>query len=227
MSIQIAIDGPASSGKGTVARSVACELDFSYIDTGAMYRVVALLAEERGISWGDAEGLGKLAEELDFGFQWSGEQLVVLVGERDVSTQIRLEEIGQGASRVSEHPTVRTALLSQQKRLGEDGRVVMEGRDIGTVILPNADLKYYLDASLDERARRRTQELRRRGVDASLEKIRTELAQRDLRDKNRVVAPLRQAPDAIYLDTTSLSVSEIVNLIIEKAKTLDVTGITE
>jgi cytidylate kinase len=216
MSLRIAIDGPASSGKGTVARLVARHLGYAYVDTGAMYRAVALFARRRGVSWDDAAGLSALTLSLTFAFSWRRERLVVSVCGEDVSLAIREPEIGQGASRVSVHPGVRAALLSVQQGLARTGGVVMEGRDIGTVVLPNAELKVYLDAEVAVRAHRRAAELRRRGEPVLLAEIASELQQRDARDRGRAVAPLKQAADAVYLDTTAMdavsATAEIVRL---------------
>lgn len=207
--ICIAIDGPASSGKGTVARMVARALGYAYVDTGAMYRAVALLALEAGLPLGDAEAVAALASGLDFGFRWDGEQLRVSVNGRDVSEQIRAETVGRGASDVAVHPPVRAALLSLQRALGTAGGVVMDGRDIGTVVLPDAELKIFLDATPEERARRRTLELRARGLEADEARILDEIRARDLQDSTRAVAPLLPAADAVVLDSTHRSAAEM------------------
>ncbi|MFT5682081.1 MAG: cytidylate kinase [Myxococcota bacterium] len=220
MPIAIAIDGPASSGKGTVARLTARRLDYAYVDTGAMYRTVALIASRRGVSDDDGAALGALTAGLTFRFAWDGERLRVFVNEEDVSDTIRAEAVGQGASRVSVHPPVRTALLDQQRALAVGGGVVMEGRDIGTVVLPNAELKIFLDASLDVRATRRTAEMTRRGLAASLSDIREEIRVRDVRDRTRPVAPLKQAPGAIYVDTSDMTAASAAEHIASLAEAL-------
>ena len=220
MPVAIAIDGPASSGKGTVARLTAQMLGFAYIDTGAMFRTVAFLAQRQGISWEDDEALGALASALVFAFSWNGQTLKIEVNGEDLSAAIRAESVGQGASRVSVHPSVRRALLEQQRRLSQVGNMVMEGRDIGTVVLPDAALKIFLDAALDARAARRTQELNRRGLRANFHDIREEIRIRDVRDRTRSHAPLRQADDAIYLDTTELTAEEAAERIVSLARTL-------
>ena len=212
--LTIAIDGPASSGKGTVARTVARRLDYAYIDTGAMYRSVALAAHERGIQLNlDAE-LGRLAASLAFEFRWDGAQLRVVVNGKDWSDSIRTETVGKGASDVAVHPTVRAALLERQRALAARGGIVMDGRDIGSVVLPNADLKIFLDASVDERARRRHFELVSRGLNVTLEAIRAEVAERDHQDRTRQEAPLVRTEDAVYLDTTSLSAEQSADRIV-------------
>ena len=200
--INIAIDGPASSGKGTVARIVAKTLGFSYIDSGAMYRAVALISRRRNISWDDGRSLADLAGQLAFAFAWSGDDLRIIVGEEDVTALLRNESIGNGASRVAVHPAVRASLLDRQRQVAETGGVVMDGRDIGSVVLPTAELKVFLDASVAERARRRTAEIENRGMTADRQKIEEEIILRDEQDRNRSTAPLLQTPDAVYLDTT-------------------------
>lgn len=212
--IAIAVDGPGSSGKGTVARKVARALGYQYVDTGAMYRAVALLADRRGVAWTNEAALVALTAGLDFRFVWDGESLRVLVDGEDVSAPIRIDAIGQGASRVSALPGVRAALLDLQRALGAAGGVVMDGRDIGTVVLPDAELKIYLDATLEERAARRHDELVRRGEVVSLHEVATKLAERDRLDMKREVAPLRAADDAVHLDTTELTPRQALDAVL-------------
>lgn len=214
----IAIDGPASSGKGTAARAVARALGHAYVDTGAIYRSVAWAARRRGVSWDDPQALGALAGSLDIGFAWDGERLVVTVDGEDVTDRIRTGEMGTGASAVSRHPSVRDALLALQRDLADQGGVVMDGRDIGTVVLPDAQLKVYLDASVDERARRRHAELRARGEEIGLEVIRKRIEARDRQDRERAVAPLRIADDAVVVDSTGRSPAEVVAEVIALAR---------
>lgn len=222
--MQIAIDGPASSGKGTVARLTARALGYAYIDTGAMYRAVAYFAERQGVSWEDGARLGALASGLQFVFRWDGASLRVVVNGEDISEAIRSAALGQGASRVSVFPAVRTALLEQQRGLAAQGGVVMEGRDIGTVVLPKAALKVFLEASLEARAARRTAELRRRGEAVSEAAMQAELRERDARDRGRLVAPLQQAPDARLLDTTLLSAEQAAETIVSWVRGLGLTA---
>lgn len=217
-SLTIAVDGPASSGKGTVARGVARALGYQYVDTGAMYRAVALFARRRAIAWDDEPALARLARELRFRFHWDGELLRVEVDGEDVTGAIREDAIGNGASDVSALPAVRSALLEQQRALGASGGVVMDGRDIGTVVLPDADLKVFLDAGLDERARRRHEELLRRGEVVHYAEVRDAIAERDRRDRERETAPLRQAPDAVYVDTTDLTIRQAVDVLLALAR---------
>lgn len=203
--IQIAIDGPASSGKGTVARVVAEALDYAYVDTGAMYRAVAFLCEERGVSWADEQAIAVLLQGWEFSFDWVEGTLDIQVNGRSVSGLIRSERIGAGASAVAVLPAVRSGLLERQRELAGQGRVVMDGRDIGSVVLPKADLKIFLDANVEERASRRFMEMSRKGIDVTLDAVREDLIARDAQDRNRIEAPLIQADDAIYLDTSGLT----------------------
>jgi cytidylate kinase len=216
--ISIAVDGPGSSGKGTVAKGIARALQYQYVDTGAMYRTIALLAKEAGISPDDERGLAKLAANLKFQFQWDGDVLRIQVGDRDVTGAIRTDEMGRLASEISTHPEVRTELLALQRALGHQGGVVMDGRDIGTVILPDAEMKIYLDCDLDERARRRHEEHLRRGEVLSFAEVRDALSHRDEQDTRREFAPLRQASDAVYVDTSKLSIKEATAMLLALAK---------
>jgi cytidylate kinase len=204
--LTIAVDGPASSGKGTVARRVAEALGYAYVDTGAMYRSVGLAALRAGVDPTDAAATTAIAAALHFGFDWHKGQLRILVDRDDWTQAIRNEQVGKAASAVAVHPGVRAALLQTQRDLGAGGGVVMDGRDIGTVVLPDADLKIFLDASLDERARRRHAEL----PGTTFQQVRAELAARDAQDSGRATAPLRQADDAVRIDTTGHTIDEVV-----------------
>ncbi len=212
--LTIAVDGPASSGKGTVARRVAEALGYAYVDTGAMYRSVGFRALRAGIDPRDPARTSALALALHFGFDWHRGQLRVFVDREDVSTAIRNEQVGTAASAVAVHPGVRSALLQTQRDLGAGGGVVMDGRDIGTVVLPDADLKIFLDASLEERARRRHADLR----GTTLERVRSDLAARDAQDAGRSVAPLRRADDAVGIDSTRHTIDEVVHRVLELAR---------
>ncbi|HEU4754341.1 MAG TPA: (d)CMP kinase [Armatimonadota bacterium] len=206
----VAIDGPAGAGKSTVARLLARDLGYTYLDTGAMYRAVALMALRAGVSWDDPERLSALAESLQIHFLPGVERPRVLVGEADVSQEIRTPEIDQGASRVSQWPGVRTAMVEQQRRMARGGGVVLDGRDIGSVVFPDARVKIFLTASVEERARRRTEDLAARGIAADLERVREEVLQRDRRDTEREHAPLRRADDAVEVVTDGLTIPEVV-----------------
>ena len=215
--IQIAIDGPASSGKGSVARGVARRLGYSYIDTGAMFRAVALVAKERGVAWTDEQGVSNLVRTLRFEFIWVDGVLDLRVNGESVSDRIRGEHVGAGASAVAVFSAVRRALLNRQRELARLGGVVMDGRDIGSVVLPDAQLKVFLDASVAVRAARRHAEMRARGQEVSLDAVRADLIARDLQDRNRDQAPLVQASDAVYVDTSHQTVDEAVEGIVALA----------
>jgi len=208
----VAIDGPAGAGKSSAARMLAERLGYTLIDTGALYRAVALAAKERGVSWDDGDALGQLAAglELRFGPVTDGRPPLLLDGQ-DRSDDIRAPDISQGASQVSAHPPVREALLEVQRRMGRQGDVVLEGRDIGTVVFPSADVKVFLTASVEARARRRFDELKRRGGEADLDEVRREMETRDQRDSTRAVAPLKPAEDAVRLDTSGLDLDGVVS----------------
>jgi len=208
----VAIDGPAGSGKSTAARQLAERLGFLLVDTGALYRAVALAARERGVSWNDPDALGVLAGELRIEMHpRPGARPAVALDGEDRTDAIRTSEISTGASVVSQHPPVRTALLGTQRDLGRDGGVVLEGRDIGTVVFPDAEVKVFLTARPDVRARRRTEELAARGQPAVYGDILREVVDRDRRDAERPVAPLRPAPDAVLIDTSDLDLGQVVD----------------
>jgi cytidylate kinase len=214
----VAIDGPTAAGKSTVARAVARRLGFVYVDTGAMYRSVALAALRRNIALDDAPTLERLALALDMQctLEEDGER-IVLDGE-DITTAIRSPEVSTASSVVSTLPGVRTALVARQRALAVTGGVVMEGRDIGTVVLPDADVKVFLDASLDARAARRYAELSQRGSDLSFDEVRRAEAERDRRDRDRQHSPLRPAPDAVVIDTTERSADDVSEFVVRLAR---------
>lgn len=201
----IAIDGPAGAGKSTLARALARELGYLYVDTGAIYRTVALRAREAGADPSDPEQVAPLLEDLDLRMDYGGDgvQRMYLSG-RDVTETIRENEVSALASQVAALPAVREFLLDFQRKQAREHDVVMDGRDIGTVVLPQAGVKIFLTAAPEARARRRTAELLQRGQDADFDEILREIRQRDEQDENRPVAPLRQAEDAALLDTTNL-----------------------
>jgi cytidylate kinase len=198
---------------------LAEKLGLVLVDTGALYRAVALVARERGIDWDDGRAVGDVARSLDLRFGAAGAgRPALFVDGIDRSGEIRTELVSQGASRVSAHPEVRDALLEVQRGMGRAGGVVMEGRDIGTVVFPDADLKVFLTASLDARAGRRCDELRARGAVAELQSVREEIAARDARDSGRDVAPLRRAEDAELLDTSGMGIEEVVERLAERVR---------
>jgi len=219
----IAIDGPAGAGKSTVARRVADALGFVLLDTGALYRAVALAASRGKVPVTDAARAGALAEDLArrnaiaLESHPSSGGRVVLDGE-DVSRAIRTPEIGMDASTVSAHPAVRKALLDMQRRAGEGGGIVAEGRDIGTVVFPNADYKFFLTASPEVRAQRRRDELAAKGRDVTLEETLAEVRKRDEQDTTRVVAPLKPADDATLLDSSAMSIDAVVDAILARVR---------
>ena len=212
----VALDGPAGAGKSTTARGVARRLGWSYLDTGALYRCVALQALEQGVALDDGAALAGLAASLDVRFG-AGADTRVLLGARDVTVAIRTPELSQAASKVSAIPAVRAALVDLQRRSARPPGTVAEGRDMGTVIFPDAPLKVFLDADIDERARRRTADLRGVGRGESLDDVRSQMSERDARDSGRAVAPLKAAPDALVLDTTHLALDEVIERIVAEA----------
>jgi cytidylate kinase len=218
----IAIDGPAGAGKSTVALRLAERLGFVLVDTGALYRGVALVAREAGVPWTDSERLGELTAALDLRYEAvpgspNAAPRLMIAG-RDRSDDIRTSEISMGASDVSKHESVRAALLELQRRLGRDGGVVLEGRDIGTVVFPDAEAKVFLTAAAETRAARRVLDLQQRGLPANFGQVLAEIQARDAQDAGRAVAPLRPADDAITLDTTDLDIDAVVARLAELAR---------
>lgn len=210
----IAIDGPAASGKSTIGEALARRLGYLYFDTGVMYRAVTWAALTRGIPIADEAAVTALAEHLRIDVLAptvdDGRQYTVLADGEDVTWAIRAPEVDANVSPVSAYAGVRQALVAQQRRIAAGGRVVMVGRDIGTVVLPEADLKVYLDAGVEERARRRWREMRERGEDADYDAVLAAMRRRDGIDSNRRVSPLRPAADAVIVDTTGLSIEEVL-----------------
>ena len=208
--INIAIDGPAGAGKSTIAKMVSKELSFIYVDTGAMYRAMAYYFIQNQISSDDLEGITNACKNVDISIEYvNGEQCVILNGE-NVNGVIRTEEVGNMASATSVYPVVREKLVELQQQLAKKADVIMDGRDIGTVVLPKADVKIYLTASSKVRAERRYKELREKGVECNLDDIEKDIIDRDYRDMHREVSPLKQAIDAVLLDSSTLDIDGVV-----------------
>jgi cytidylate kinase len=213
----IAIDGPAGAGKSTIAKLVAKKLNFIYVDTGAMYRAIALYMLKNGVDCADEAAVSAQVKNIDITIQYQdGAQQVILNGE-NVSGQIRTEEAGNTASAVSVYPAVRAHLLDLQRGLAAKNNVIMDGRDIGTCILPDADAKVFLTASSSVRAQRRYKELAEKGITCNLQEIEQDIIERDERDMNRAIAPLKQAEDAVLVDGSDLTIEQVVDAIIAVA----------
>jgi len=207
----IAIDGPVASGKSTAAKGLAKRLGYRYIDTGATYRALAWKALSLGLDLQDGPALARLAKTLAITFEGPPDALRVLVDGQDVTEAIRAPEIDLASSVVSAHGEVREPMVSLQRSLAQEGGVVMDGRDVGTVVFPDADLKFYLDASPETRATRRFQEVSRKGRETTLDEVAEEVRMRDTRDVGRAVSPLQKAPDAVTIDSTDLDVEQVIH----------------
>jgi len=214
----IAIDGPVGSGKSTVARGVAELLGYTYLDSGAMYRALALKANRRGVSLSDAAALENLACETHIDLERGADGQKVLLDGEDVTLAIRTADVSQAASHVALVSGVRQVLVDEQRRAGSRGGVVMEGRDIGTVVFPHADLKIFLDASVEVRAERRWREHQQKGDGLTLAQVVDEVRERDLRDRSRVASPLMRAKDAVLVDNTAMGAIETARLIVQLAR---------
>ena len=218
MSFNIAIDGPAGAGKSTIAKQLAKELSFIYVDTGAMYRSMALYFMRNGIAKEDEAAISDACKTVEVSIAYeNGEQQVLLNGE-NVSKEIRKEEVGKMASATSVYKEVRTKLVELQQKLAADKDVIMDGRDIGTCVLPNAQLKIYLTASVHTRALRRYKELQEKGTTCVLEEIEKDIEDRDYRDMHREIAPLKVADDAEVIDSSDMTIDEVVEKILSLAK---------
>lgn len=210
MSYIITVDGPSGAGKGTLCHALAEKLKADFLDSGAIYRITALAAVKKGISLDDEVALAQLGRQLDIRFEpKNGEVNVILDGE-NVGDQIRTAEAGQNASKVAALPQVRAALLQRQRDFASANGLVADGRDMGTVVFPNAQVKLFLDASAEERTKRRVKQLQEKGFNANFDDILAEIKERDFRDRNREVAPLVPAADALLLDSTHLSIDEVI-----------------
>lgn len=218
-SIRIAIDGPASSGKSTVAKILAHNLGYTYLDTGAMYRSATYLALKNNLQIDDVQGILKVLSDnpISFGRAKDGSQ-TVFVGQTEVTRAIRDNDVTANVSHIAAIPEIREELVEQQRRIAKDGAIIMDGRDIGTVVLPDAELKIFLIASVEERAQRRFKENKERGIATDFETLKKEIAERDYKDSHREVSPLKPASDAITFDTTGIDIDGVVAFIQEKAE---------
>ena len=211
----IAIDGPAGSGKSTVAQLIASRLNFKYIETGSMYRAVAWKAQQTGIDPEDAERISEVARNISIEFLPGTERQKVMVDGEDLTPLLKTEVIGRLAAIVAANKTVREIMVAQQQKMGQDGNVVMDGRDIGTVVFPQAEKKFFMVADQKERAQRRYEEIKIKSPEITFEKIYEQMQQRDFEDQNRAVSPLIPAEDSVRLDTSQMSIDDVVNRMIE------------
>ena len=211
----IAVDGPAGSGKSTVAKAVARKLGIIYVDTGAMYRTVALHCKQKGVAWEQEAEVVSALDSLKMKIVPEEGSQKIFLNDVDVTTDVRAAEIGKGASAVAAYPKVRERMVELQQEMAKEHAVIMDGRDIGTVVLPHAEVKIYLDAGVEERARRRVGELEAKGETADFEEIKKMIIQRDYNDMNREHSPLKRADDAISLDSTSMTAEEVEQAILD------------
>ena len=222
----IAIDGPSASGKSTTARLVAQQLGYTYVDTGAMYRALTLHVLNNGVPMKDKSRVVQAAAEVQMQFTRTGQRLEVLLDGKNVTDAIREPRVDKAVGPVSEIPGVRAILVNLQRSLAEEGGVVMEGRDIGTRVLPNADFKFFMVADVDERAQRRKAQLESQGIDVDLKTVKQQLEARDKRDSEREESPLRPAEDAVRIDTTHLSIDDQVDYIVQRVQEHDLQEVT-
>ncbi len=212
--IIIAIDGYVATGKSTTAQGVAARLSYLHIDSGAMYRALAWHLLEKGLRTAEETAIQAVLQEFVIHLEREGQEMVVYIGDRRLEEELRRPEVASFASVISALPAVREKLVAEQRRLGGGGGIVMDGRDIGTVVFPEAELKVFMVAELEARARRRYEELRQRGYAVTLEEVKAEIAERDRRDETRAISPLRRAPDAQILDTTHLTISQQIEQVL-------------
>ncbi len=220
MEYTIAIDGPAGSGKSTAARQLARKLGFKYLDTGAMYRAVTYKALQEGIDLNDKNEIIKIAKNIDFDFISAGknQKTRLLIDDEDVTEKIRLPQVNNNVAEVSKIKGVRQTLIKKQRKIASKGSVIMDGRDIGSVVLPDADFKFYITASLEERARRRYQEMQKKNEDISFQDVKKSMKKRDKVDSSRQYSPLIKAEDALEIDSTDLSPAEVLEKLINIIK---------
>ena len=215
MAYNVAIDGPAGAGKSTIAKKLAEKINFIYVDTGAMYRAIGLFILRNNISYDDVEAIKSAINDIDIKIEYKDNKQLVLLNGENVNDFIREEKVGIYASKTSKYECVRSKLLDLQKELARTNDVIMDGRDIGTTVLPNADVKIYLTASSKTRAKRRYDELVAKGVECDINVIEKDIIQRDEQDMNREISPLRQAEDAHLVDSSDMTIDEVVNYILE------------
>ena len=215
MSFNIAIDGPAGAGKSTIARAAARNLGFLYVDTGAMYRAIALYLLRNDADVNNEEQMNQMLAQITIRIVYTNGEQQILLNNENVTGFLRDEKVGNMASISSAKPMVRAKLLQLQRDIAKENDVIMDGRDIGTFVLPNADVKIYLTASVEERAKRRYLELVEKGQEADLEKIKEDIRTRDYQDMNRSIAPLKQADDAVLIDSSAMSIQEVMNCIVD------------
>ena len=218
--MQVAIDGPASAGKSTVAKIIAKKLSFVYIDTGAMYRACTVIARDNKIDYGDEDAILKAIDKTGIEFKAVNGEQKVYAGSKDISLEIRTPEISANVSQVSALAEVRKKMVSLQRKMAGQTNVIMDGRDIGTTVLPNAEVKIFLVASAHSRAERRLLDLKQRGIhsDKTVDEIEKDIANRDYKDSHRKISPLKKARDAIEIDTTNMTIDQVVNTILKKIK---------
>ena len=208
--IVITVDGPSGAGKGTLCHALATTLKFDFLDSGAIYRILALAAKKSGIDFSDEASLANLGKNLNIQFIPNGNEVEVILDGENVGNQIRTAEAGQNASKVAIYPLVREALLQRQRDFSSENGLIADGRDMGTVVFPDAPIKLFLDASAEERTKRRVKQLQEKGFNANFDEILAEIKERDFRDRNREIAPLVPAADALVLDSTALSIDEVI-----------------
>ncbi|AEY02095.1 cytidylate kinase [Oceanimonas sp. GK1] len=214
----ITVDGPGGAGKGTLCQLLAEQLEWHLLDSGAIYRVLALAALHHNVALNDEAGLMPLAAHLDVQFPTAGGEIRVILEGEDVSRDIRTQEVADAASKVAAFPRVREALLRRQRAFRARPGLIADGRDMGTVVFPDAEVKIFLDASAEERARRRLKQLQDKGFDVSFDRLLSEIQERDDRDRNRAVAPLKAADDALVIDSTSLSITDVLDRVLSHTK---------
>ena len=211
----VTIDGPGGAGKGTLCMLLATKLGWHLLDSGAIYRVLAIAANKREIALDDINSLADLASKLDVRFPIENDQVLIVLDSQDVTAEIRTEATGNLASKVAAYPEVRAALLHRQQNFAQYPGLIADGRDMGTVVFPTAELKVFLDASAEERAKRRQLQLQLKGINVNFDNLLQEIQERDFRDRNRPVAPLKPADDAILIDSTSMSIDAVFNQVLQ------------